>query len=211
MHPFSFAIESRSLKYTTQFIQPQIVGIGELYNMDSLHIVCEGSIVVNLPQLRIIDAAVVLLATFYLYKIDYKEAKAILCFLVRISWNKIRQPSRMQIYFAQQIFILILVLHGASNLQRNIFTLSLIWLVENDVFISDTITSRDHLNNMAEAEMSSVMSSENTGAEDVEIVLDKNLSEETKLELIKELRNYPCLWQTTNTAYKNKQTRAKST
>ena len=68
-----------------KFIQPQIVGIGELYNMDSLHIVCEGSIVVNLPQLRIIDAAVVLLATFYLYKIDYKEAKAILCFLVRIS------------------------------------------------------------------------------------------------------------------------------
>lgn len=63
------------------FIQPQIVAVGELYEMDQLYIVCEGSIFCAIPQERIIDAIIALLSSFYTFNIIYKEGKAILAFL----------------------------------------------------------------------------------------------------------------------------------
>ena len=36
-----------------------------------------------------------------------------------------------------------------------------------------------------------------------EILVDKKLSEEKKNELVKELENYPCLWDTSKIDYKN--------
>ena len=41
-----------------------------------------------------------------------------------------------------------------------------------------------------------------------EILVDKKLSEEKKNELVKELENYPCLWDTSKIDYKNKQSKA---
>jgi len=60
------------------YVQPQIVIVGDLYDMDLLYIVTEGSIICQLPQERILDAVVELLGSFYIYNVSYTQCKAIL-------------------------------------------------------------------------------------------------------------------------------------
>ena len=64
-----------------KFIQPQIVAIGEGYDLDNIYIACEGKILCSIPQESIIDSIVALLSSFYVFNIVYKESKAILSFL----------------------------------------------------------------------------------------------------------------------------------
>ena len=63
------------------YVQPQIVIIGDLYDMDLLYIVTEGSIICQLPQEKILDSVLGLLGSFYIYNVSYTQCKAILTFL----------------------------------------------------------------------------------------------------------------------------------
>ena len=63
------------------YVQPQIVIVGDLYDMDLLYIVTEGSIICQLPQEKILDSVLALLASFYIYNVSYTQCKAILTFL----------------------------------------------------------------------------------------------------------------------------------
>jgi len=60
-------------------VQPQIVGIGEGFDLDKLYIVCEGTVLCTIPHQSIVGSIVALLSSFDIYK--YKESKAILSFL----------------------------------------------------------------------------------------------------------------------------------
>jgi len=40
----------------TIFVQPQIVGIGEGFDLDKLYIVCEGTVLCTIPHQSIVDA-----------------------------------------------------------------------------------------------------------------------------------------------------------
>ena len=62
-------------------IQPQIVIVGDIYDIDLLYIVTEGSIICQLPQEKIIDAVIGLLGSFYVFNVSYNQSKAILTFL----------------------------------------------------------------------------------------------------------------------------------
>ena len=63
------------------YIQPQIVIVGDIYDIDLLYIVTEGSIICQLPQEKIIDAVIGLLGSFYVFNVSYNQSKAILTFL----------------------------------------------------------------------------------------------------------------------------------
>ena len=63
------------------YIQPQIVVVGDIYDIDLLYIVTEGSIICQLPQEKIIDAVIGLLGSFYVFNVSYNQSKAILTFL----------------------------------------------------------------------------------------------------------------------------------
>ena len=63
------------------YIQPQIVIVGDIYDIDLLYIVTEGSIICQLPQEKIIDAVIGLLGSFYVFNVSYHQSKAILTFL----------------------------------------------------------------------------------------------------------------------------------
>ena len=65
----------------TLFVQPQIVGIGEGFDLDYLYIVCEGTVLCNVPHQSIVDSIVALLSSFYIFNMVYKDSKAILSFL----------------------------------------------------------------------------------------------------------------------------------
>lgn len=68
-------------KEIAKFVQPQVVAVGDLHDMDNLYTVCEGKILCLISQQRIVDSIVALLASFYIFNIDYKEGKAIMPFL----------------------------------------------------------------------------------------------------------------------------------
>jgi len=57
------------------FVQPQVVGIGEGFDLDKLCIVCEGTVLCNIPHQSIVDSIVALLSSFY------KDNKSMLSFL----------------------------------------------------------------------------------------------------------------------------------
>ena len=63
------------------YIQPQIVIVGDIYDIDLLYIVTEGSIICQLPQEKILDALIGLLGSFYVFNVSYNQSKAILTFL----------------------------------------------------------------------------------------------------------------------------------
>ena len=63
------------------YIQPQIVIVGDIYDIDLLYIVTEGSIICQLPQEKIIDAVIGLLGSFHVFNVSYNQSKAILTFL----------------------------------------------------------------------------------------------------------------------------------
>ena len=63
------------------YIQPQIVIVGDIYDIDLLYIVTEGSIICQLPQEKIIDAVIGLLGSFYVFNVSYNQSKVILTFL----------------------------------------------------------------------------------------------------------------------------------
>ena len=65
----------------TKFVQPQIVGIGESFDLDQLYIVCEGTVLCTIPHQSIVDSIVALLSSFYIFNMVYKDSKAILSFL----------------------------------------------------------------------------------------------------------------------------------
>ena len=58
------------------FVQPQIVGIGERFNLDKLYIVCEGTVLCTIPHQSIVGSIVALLSSF-----DIFNMVAILSFL----------------------------------------------------------------------------------------------------------------------------------
>ena len=62
-------------------MQPQIVGIGESFDLDQLYIVCEGTVLCTIPHQSIVDSIVALLSSFYIFNMVYKDSKAILSFL----------------------------------------------------------------------------------------------------------------------------------
>lgn len=63
-----------------KYVQPQLVGVGEVYDLDALYVVCEGRISYTLPQLNIIDGIIALLGSFYVFNMAYIEGRAILSF-----------------------------------------------------------------------------------------------------------------------------------
>jgi len=65
----------------TIFVQAQIVGIGEGFDLDKLYIVCEGTVLCTIPHQRIVDSIVALLSSFDIFNMVYKDSKAILSFL----------------------------------------------------------------------------------------------------------------------------------
>lgn len=65
----------------TIFVQPQIVGIGEGFDLDKLCIVCEGTVLCNIPHQSIVDSIVALLSSFYIFNMVYKDNKGMLSFL----------------------------------------------------------------------------------------------------------------------------------
>lgn len=78
-------------------MQPQLVAVGELYDMDSLYIVCEGSIVCTIPRQKISDGIVALLASFYVFNMEYKEAQGTLSFLERVLLGVARGNPRVTV------------------------------------------------------------------------------------------------------------------
>ena len=60
------------------FVQPQIVAIGEGFDLDKLYIACEGKVLCNIPHQSIVDSIVALLSSFYMFNMVYKDSKAIL-------------------------------------------------------------------------------------------------------------------------------------
>ena len=62
-------------------MQPQIVGIGEGFDLDKLYIVCEGTALCTIPHRSIVDSIVALLSSFYIFNMVFKDSKAILSFL----------------------------------------------------------------------------------------------------------------------------------
>ena len=62
-------------------MQPQIVAVGEGYELDKLYIVCEGSMLCSIPQQSIVESIIALLSSFYIFNMEYRKSKAILFFL----------------------------------------------------------------------------------------------------------------------------------
>ena len=62
-------------------MQPQIVAIGEGFDLDKLYVVCEGMVLCSIPHQIILDSIVALLSSFYVCNMVYKNSKAILSFL----------------------------------------------------------------------------------------------------------------------------------
>lgn len=77
---FLFLQRTASVELTI-FVQPQIVGIGEGFDLDKLYIVCEGTVLCTIPHQSIVDSIVALLSPFYIFNMVYKDSKAILSFL----------------------------------------------------------------------------------------------------------------------------------
>jgi len=94
---FHFQRDSNIDDEITKFVQPQVIGVGELYDLDSLHIVCEGKMSCTLPQTRIADAIIALLGSFYVFNIVYKEGKNILSFLEHILFGVGRGQTRVSV------------------------------------------------------------------------------------------------------------------
>lgn len=61
--------------------QPQIVIIGELFDVDIMYIVIEGSVLCEIPRQSMLDALLGCLGTFYIFNISYTHAKCVLLFL----------------------------------------------------------------------------------------------------------------------------------
>ena len=62
------------------FVQPQIVAVGEGYELYKLYIVCEGSTLCSIPQQSIVDSIIVLLSSLYIFNMEYRKSKTILSF-----------------------------------------------------------------------------------------------------------------------------------
>ena len=62
-------------------MQPQIVEIGQGFDLDKLHIVCKGKMLCTSPHYSIVDSMGALLSSFYIFNMPYKDSKAILSFL----------------------------------------------------------------------------------------------------------------------------------
>ena len=60
---------------TTLFMQPQIGGIGKGFDSDKLYIVCEGTVLCNIPHQSIVGSIVALLSSFYILNMALKTAK----------------------------------------------------------------------------------------------------------------------------------------
>ena len=63
------------------FVQPQILIVGDIFDIDIMYIVAEGGIISQLPQKSILDALLGLLGSFYIFNVSYNQSKAILTFL----------------------------------------------------------------------------------------------------------------------------------
>lgn len=63
------------------FVQPQILIVGDIFDVDIMYIVAEGGIICQLPQKSILDALLGLLGSFYIFNVSYNQSKAILTFL----------------------------------------------------------------------------------------------------------------------------------
>jgi len=61
--------------------QPQIVAIGDLFDIDLLYIVVEGEILFEIPRQSMLNALLGSLACFYIFNITYTHAKSMLLFL----------------------------------------------------------------------------------------------------------------------------------
>lgn len=67
------------------FFQPQIVIVGDIFEVDLMYIVAEGGVICQLSQKSILDALLGLLGSFYIFKVAYNQSKAILTFLEHTS------------------------------------------------------------------------------------------------------------------------------
>ena len=65
----------------TGFVQPQLLIVGDIFDIDLIYIVAEGGITCQLPQKSILDAVLGLLGSFYVFNVSYNQSKAILTFL----------------------------------------------------------------------------------------------------------------------------------
>ena len=63
------------------FVQPQILIVGDVFDIDIIYIVAEGGIIGQLPQKSILDALLGLLGSFHIFNVSYNQSKAILTFL----------------------------------------------------------------------------------------------------------------------------------
>ena len=63
------------------FVQPHILIVGDIFDIDIIYIVAEGGSICQLPQKSILDALLGLLGSFYIFNVSYNQRKAILTFL----------------------------------------------------------------------------------------------------------------------------------
>jgi len=63
--------------------QPQIVAVGELFDVEAMYIVCEGGITCTITQNKINDAILAMLASYYIFNIHCKNGSNVLSFLER--------------------------------------------------------------------------------------------------------------------------------
>ena len=61
-------------------MQPQIVVIGEGFDLDKLYVVCEGMVLCSIPHQSIMDSIVALLSSLYVFNMVYNDRKAIFSF-----------------------------------------------------------------------------------------------------------------------------------
>ena len=67
------------------FVQPQILIVRDIFDIDIIYIVAGGGIICQLPQKSILDALLGLLGSFYIFNVSYNQSKAILTFLEQAS------------------------------------------------------------------------------------------------------------------------------
>jgi hypothetical protein len=79
---FSFVQEQQSLDVQIKRnIQPVILLSEDIYNSDVMYVVAEGIVLCPITTKKIADALVILMATYYMYNINYNIGKHIFIFL----------------------------------------------------------------------------------------------------------------------------------
>ena len=80
-----------------KFAQPRIVVRGSMVEYENLSIVIEGKEFCTISSNSCIDAVIALLASFYIFNIDYCQTKSALCFLQTVLFGNTKDGGQLPI------------------------------------------------------------------------------------------------------------------